>query len=80
MHICTLKYLMNVKPHLLIQGLLLHFDKNYLITIGGPWYFWPLFGEQTSRILEPSPQGLISSIRNRSRTTAIKTFNRWADG
>ena len=24
----------------------------------------PIFGEQTSRILEPSPQGLISSVLN----------------
>ena len=30
----------------------------------------PIFGEQTSRILEPSPQGLISSDFYNSRTNS----------
>ena len=31
----------------------------------------PIFGEQTPRILEPSPQGLISSIVNNNTLTFI---------
>ena len=55
--------------------LLLQFQTNiYLTTKGGPWYFWSLFGEQTSRILEPSPQGLISSSINTYMYIASSVF------
>ena len=51
----------------------------YLTTVGGPWYFWPLFGEQTSRILEPSPQGLISSNYKKNKYIINKNLGMYTN-